>query len=308
MDGRKLNISACRQIAVAISRRYCRGNTFQSEDQGHVLSSALDEENIDNDPWDLQTSHSTHVAGMIYARELMEGDNVVIGCREKFRHVSIEWHKFFQLVSAGAIDAQKRLRSLDNDIQPAQMARWKQLQIIDIREELSQMLGDNAEFRELQKPALEAIMKTKSPILVVMGIGAGKSLLFQLPAHSQKSGTTVAIVPLKSLEHSLHERCHKAGISCIRWDPQQRGRMAQIVLVQPESAVSKTFALYLNKLQGTGQLDSIVIAECHAVLDNQPDFRPEMRKAGAVMLDRGVQMIYLQPHCHHPKKPSFWIS
>lgn len=77
------------------------------------------------------------------------------------------------------------------------------------------MLGDEAEFRGLQKPALEAIMKNKSPILVVIGTGAGKSLLFQLLARSQKSGTTVVIVPLKSLERSLHERCHKAGISCI---------------------------------------------------------------------------------------------
>jgi len=46
------------------------------------------------------------------------------------------------------------------------------------------MLGDQAEFRGLQKPALEAIMENKSPILVIIGTGAGKSLLFQLPARS----------------------------------------------------------------------------------------------------------------------------
>ena len=40
------------------------------------------------------------------------------------------------------------------------------------------MLGDDAEFRGLQELALEAIMKNKSPILVVIGIGVGKSLLF----------------------------------------------------------------------------------------------------------------------------------
>lgn len=155
---------------------------------------------------------------MIYARELMEGDNVVIGRREKFRQVSIEWHKFFQFESAKTMDStQKRKRqSLDDDIQHAQIARWKRLKTVDIQEELKQMLGDNAEFRGEQKPALEAIMANKSPILVVMGTGAGKSLLFQLPARSQKSGTTVVIVPLKSLERNLHERCQKAGISCIQ--------------------------------------------------------------------------------------------
>lgn len=126
----------------------------------------------------------------------------------------------FKSAQEVSIDAgQKRKRpSLDDDIQQAQMTRWKRLQTVKIHEELKQMLGDEAEFHGLQKPALEAIMSNKSPILVIMGTGAGKSLLLQLPARSQKSGTTVVIIPLKSLERSLHERCQKAGISCIRWD------------------------------------------------------------------------------------------
>jgi superfamily II DNA helicase RecQ len=213
--GAKLNISSWRHIAIAISRRYCR-DPFQSED--HEL-----EDSIDDDPWDLQTGHGTHTVGMVYAQELMEGNNTVVGRREKFRHVSQEWHRFWQFRSVetntenASINAgQKRKRvTSEGNMQNAQMARWKRLQTVDIREELKQMLGDEAEFRGLQKPALEAIMKNKSPILVVIGIGVGKSLLFQLPARSQKSGTTVVIVPLKSLERSLHEWCYKAGISCI---------------------------------------------------------------------------------------------
>jgi len=78
---------------------------------------------------------------------------------------------------------------------------------VDIKEELKHILGEQAKFQGLQEPALEAIMRNKSLILVVIGIGAGKSLLFQLLAHSQKSGTTVVIVLLKSLEKSLYKRC-----------------------------------------------------------------------------------------------------
>jgi len=178
-------------------------------------------------------------------------------------------------------------------MQEVRRARWKRLRKVDIKQELKEMLGEEAEFRGLQKPALEAIMRNESPILVIMGTGAGKSLLFQLPAHSQKSGTTVVIVPLKSLEKSLHERCQKAGISCIRWDSQQSSRMAQIVLVQPESAVGTKFAQYLNRLEGLGQLDRIVIDECHTILDSRPDFRPKMKEAGGVLVKRGVQMVYL---------------
>ena len=101
----------------------------------------------------------------------------------------------------------KRKQGAEDDIEEVQRARWKRLREVDIKEELKHMLGEQAKFQGLQKPALEAIMRNESPILVVIGTGAGKSLLFQLPAHSQKSGTTVVIVPLKSLEKSLHERC-----------------------------------------------------------------------------------------------------
>ena len=78
---------------------------------------------------------------------------------------------------------------------------------MDIKEELKHMLGEQAKFRGLQEPVLEAIIRNESLILVVIGIGASKSLLFQLPAHSQKSGTTVVIMLLKLLEKSLHKRC-----------------------------------------------------------------------------------------------------
>jgi len=33
--------------------------------------------------------------------------------------------------------------------------------------------------------------------------------------------------------------------------------------------------------------------ECHTVLDSRPDFRPKMREAGAAMVKRGVQIVYL---------------
>jgi len=69
--------------------------------------------------------------------------------------------------------------------------------------------------------------------------------------------------------------------------------MAQIVLVQPESAVGTRFAQYLNWLEGLGQLVQIVFDECYTVLDSRPDFRPKMREAGAVMVKQGVQMVYL---------------
>jgi hypothetical protein len=60
-----------------------------------------EEDEVDGDnPWDLQAGHGTHVAGMIYARELMEGDHSIISRREKFRRVSHMWHCFLGFPSA----------------------------------------------------------------------------------------------------------------------------------------------------------------------------------------------------------------
>lgn len=114
---------------------------------------------------------------MIYAQELMEGGNAVISCREQFRQVSITWHKFLKFGLAHD-NLGKRKRQADNDMQEVRRVRWKQLREVDIKEELKQMLGEQARFQGLQEPVLEAIMRNESLILVIIGTGVGKSLLF----------------------------------------------------------------------------------------------------------------------------------
>ncbi|KAH7418917.1 P-loop containing nucleoside triphosphate hydrolase protein, partial [Cadophora sp. MPI-SDFR-AT-0126] len=125
-----------------------------------------------------------------------------------------------------------------------------------------------------------------------MATGVGKTLLFQLPAKSMHSGTTIVISPLVSLQEHMVERCQQLGISCVKWDPRQCHSPSQIVIVTPESAVSKTFGTFLDRLQGLHQLDRFVFDECHTVLDSTPEFRPKMRRLGE-LVERGVQMVYL---------------
>ena len=86
IDMDKLNINGYRQIVSTISRRYCREDRFEEEKSKLEESKGWDEDNTDrDDPWDLQAGHGTHVASMIYTRELMEGDNSIISCYKKFR-------------------------------------------------------------------------------------------------------------------------------------------------------------------------------------------------------------------------------
>jgi RecQ family ATP-dependent DNA helicase len=308
VDG--LNISGYRQIAIAISRRYCREDRFEEEKSKLEESEGWDEDNADgDDPWDLQAGHGTHVAGMIYARELMEGDNSIISRREKFRRVSHVWHCFLGFPSAhqgvGMSGRAKRKRQVyEEEMQDAQLARWKRLRGVDIHAELEKMLGSEARFRGLQEPVLQAIMKHQSPIVAVMGTGVGKTLLFQLPAKSMSSGTTVVISPLVSLQDHMVERCQQAGISCVKWDPRQCHSPSQIVIITPESAVSKTFGTFLDRLQGLHLLERFVFDECHTPLDSTAEFRPKMRQLGE-LVERGVQMVYLTATLPPHAEPEF---
>lgn len=308
VDG--LNISGYRQIAIAISRRYCREDRFKEEKGKLDESEGWDEDNADgDDPWDLQAGHGTHVAGMIYARELMEGDNSIISRREKFRRVSHVWHCFLGFPSAhqgvGMSGRAKRKRQVyEEEMQDAQLARWKRLRGVDIHAELEKMLGSEARFRGLQEPVLQAIMKHQSPIVAVMGTGVGKTLLFQLPAKSMSSGTTVVISPLVSLQDHMVERCQQAGISCVKWDPRQCHSPSQIVIITPESAVSKTFGTFLDRLQGLHLLERFIFDECHTPLDSTAEFRPKMRQLGE-LVERGVQMVYLTATLPPHAEPEF---
>ncbi len=63
-------------------------------------------------------------------------------------------------------------------------------------------------------------------------------------------------------------------ISSMIWSSQKLYKSASIVFVTPESAVSKTFAGFINRLQELRQLDRIVVDKCHTILDGNRQFRP----------------------------------
>lgn len=60
------------------------------------------------------------------------------------------------------------------------------------------------------------------------------------------------------------------------------------MLVILESAVTKTFSIYINRLQSTYQLDYVVMDECYVVLDSGPDFRLKLRALGVEMVRIGT--------------------
>ncbi|KAH7144098.1 P-loop containing nucleoside triphosphate hydrolase protein [Dactylonectria estremocensis] len=132
----------------------------------------------------------------------------------------------------------------------------------------------------------------KSPIVVVMGTGTGKSLCFMLPAASCPGGVTVVVVPLVSLQGDMLDRCRKLNISCAEWRSDRVPGNVSIVFTTPESAMMKRFQDYIESLRVTARLDRFVIDEGHTILEGTRTFRPTLRELGGLALI-GVQMVYL---------------
>ncbi|KAH2060218.1 hypothetical protein KXW21_003919, partial [Aspergillus fumigatus] len=183
---------------------------------------------MDDEQWlghiaDLQAAHSSHVAGMVYGRGLMEQAGTTAHWQAMFRASSTDWHCFLgfalaQLEPPSVLGKRKR-------------ALWEDAGL-----------------------ALHAIQHGESPIVAVMPTGGGKSMLFMLPAYVEPSGTTVV---------DFQRRCQQLNISYVVWERRRPPDEASIVLVTPESAITPEYYSFLNRLRIVRRLDCIVIDECH---------------------------------------------
>lgn len=292
--GQALTIAAYREIAIGISRRFLRASTAFRTEEGEN-NEEWNEENAAAFVADEQAGHTAHVAGMVYARGIMEQAGAVADRRRQFRMSSTDWHRFlgFQADMQDGEECKKRKRApFESEADEARIDRWGRWRKMDTAAQLQRMMGKAAEFRGVQKEAIDAIVAGKSHVVAVMPTGAGKSMLFMLPAWAEQGGTTVVVVPLIALRGDMMRRCRKLGISCAEWESRCPPDAAAIVLVTPESAVGEEFATFLNRLRATRQLDRIVIDECHIVLNRRYDFRKEMQRLGKLAAAE-TQMVML---------------
>jgi superfamily II DNA helicase RecQ len=119
---------------------------------------------------------------------------------------------------------------------------------VDIRAEFKRLVSClDAVFCGKQEEGLQDIMRRRLRVLVIMATGDGKSMLFMLPAAVLLGGVTVVIVPLNALQDNLQDCCEKLGVACARWNGRRPPYWARIVLVTPESAVTKAFGWFLDE-------------------------------------------------------------
>ena len=289
--GVRVNIMAWRHISIAIFRRWVFDRQVQrmiDEDEGHG-------EEVD-EAFDLQAGHSSRIAGNIYGRMLSEAPFHTQARRAASRRVSTEWHLFFRFPSAMYAPSHRvgpwAARIKDEAMaREEQFRRWRAAREVDLEGELKAMLGPKAQFRGVQEGALRAIIAQKSAVVVVMGTGGGKSMLFMLPARCS-TGLTIVVVPLISLREDLRDRCRIEGIECAEWDVRRPHEWAQLILVTPEAAVGEAFGQFVNRQQAYGRSDRVVIDECHVVLDSRGGWRSKI--SGLRQLVRlQTQLVYL---------------
>ncbi|KAF1933797.1 uncharacterized protein M421DRAFT_396097 [Didymella exigua CBS 183.55] len=205
---------------------------------------------------------------------MMESPFQTMAEREAFWRVSMDWHRVLEFASAwedGRMHPGVRAEMVAQQEKQA-LQRWSSLAMVDLKAEFRRLAGQpDAEYRGKQEESLEAVMQRRLRVLVVMATSTGKSMLFMLPASVSPGGVSVVVALLNALRDDLQDRCDQLSIPCAKWDGRRPPYWARIVLVTPESAVTKAFGRFLDEKRMLHQLDCIVIDECHVLLESTQD-------------------------------------
>lgn len=312
---RGLGFQEYRQVATAFMEK-------------HLKYKVDDSDNNVNAIFDVQAGHSSRTAGMEYARSTEDHRQVGREAMHKFFLVSMQWQDLL-LVDELQLDEDGHVRSSGNNSMnldvPSQSLHLRSasyrpdtsvgrsgISVINRGGEdggtsltlsagaLNALRGlyddSQAQFKsEEQAEAVRLAMKRSGDILVILPTGGGKSVVFMAPAWIEKELTTVVIVPFVALIAEMENRCKELGLSCYIW--RNSGtilgqRMAQVVLVSVENAVTPEFQQFLIRLEQAQKLARIAIDECHTVL-TQRDFRPVMRRLTGTIRCVDVQLVLL---------------
>ena len=208
----------------------------KEESEGGALNEE-DPEDWLGDAADAQAGHSSHAAGLVYGRELLEQFGSTLDRRMKFRASSIEWHRFLGFDSSQTVDEEvrgKRAAPWEEEADGGAVKRRRLLSRVDPQAAFKEMSNDaNGQLYEAQEAGIRAVLRGDNVVLAVMKTGGGKSLIFQLPAWLAASGTTIIVVPFVALRADLKRRSVELGISCLEWDSRRPPDEAKMVLVTP---------------------------------------------------------------------------
>ena len=161
---------------------------------------------------------------------------------------------------------------------------------------LREIFGHNA-FRPGQREIVDTILAGQD-VLAIMPAGAGKSLLYQLPA-AMKRGPVVVISPLIALMRdqiaALQARKVHAGTLNSSNDPEETAQTLalmssgklQLLYIAPERLVQDETIAMLARLR----VKILAIDEAHCAAHWGHDFRPEYGRIGEIAQSLGSPQI-----------------
>ncbi|KFY96400.1 hypothetical protein V500_02461 [Pseudogymnoascus sp. VKM F-4518 (FW-2643)] len=128
-------------------------------------------------------------------------------------------------------------------------------------------------------------------VLLVMGTGSGKSLLFMVGASVADARTTILVLPMVALRGDMLDRCRRVGIQPLIWSIERRDS-ASLVIMSAEAVCTESFLEYAHLLVNRQQLDRIVIDECHLTITAN-DYRKCMSQLGWYVRQVKTQTVWL---------------
>ena len=278
-----MTVAAWRHVAIAFGRRYLTGELVDR------LTAAADED--DDDTIDLMAGHTTRSAEMHYAREIDEGSKL-----DEFLALGFKWHRLWRLTSAK--------RELDDsdaeDGRPAwdrqQQERLEGLEHLLTDDEFRRMCRiSDVQLRDHQRRVFETMAAGVDKFLYVAGTGAGKSVVFALPAYAMPSTMIVVVQPTRGLQRETLARLRSYGIKGMIFPPEEgedEEVVPSVVLVTPEATAYSTWQAFLNRHHARRSIDRAVLDEAHEILINS-DFRPRMAYYASIMNRISPRQIYM---------------
>jgi superfamily II DNA helicase RecQ len=262
-----------RHIATGIDREFIRGKDANLDE---------DDDN-DDDIHDLMAAHSSKLANARYARLGGLTRSLTSESIDLFRTISDKWQAWYKLETRRL--SQPRIKM------ETESSKDENYTTRCINSALCKMYGQGAKFRnDQQRTAVMSAASGVDQLFVILPTGHGKSLTFMLPAMMPEAKTTVVITPLVALADDLLQRCRAVGIDSVIYGRSTKPRMATIVIIVTESAVTSTGMQFIVDIHLAKRLDRIVYDECHKLLEDVR-FRPKLAEIKNISV--GVQSIFL---------------
>ncbi|HML77353.1 RecQ family ATP-dependent DNA helicase [Geobacter sulfurreducens] len=164
----------------------------------------------------------------------------------------------------------------------------------------------NAEFRDGQWEAIDAIVNQRRKMLVVQRTGWGKSSVYFIATRilrDRENGPTLIVSPLLALMRNQTEAAERLGIRPVTinstnrddWPPLIQtilNNEADAVLISPERLANDEFVRTVL-LPVANQIGLLVVDEAHCISDWGHDFRPDYRRLVSVLQHMPPNMAVL---------------